>query len=315
MTGAARIGTAAVAAKGWYAAHKWLVARRFAQIGFMALFAAGPWLGLKIVKGTIASSLTLGVLPLTDPYLLLQSTVAGHPLETAALVGAMIVVLAYALIGGRMYCSWVCPVNIITDAANWLHRRLGLPKGWQPRRQTRLWLLGMTLVVSAISGVVAWELVNPVTLIYRGVLFGGGIVWAVAAGVFLFDLVVGRRAWCGALCPVGAFYGLVGTSSLLKVSAPGRARCNDCMDCFAVCPEPHVLTPALKGELTKSAEDDAWTACGAISGSPVILSRDCTNCGRCIDVCALDVFHFTHRYDFSEDAGHFPAETEPRRAA
>ena len=29
---------------------------------------------------------------------------------TAALLGALIVLVAYALIGGRMYCSWVCPI-------------------------------------------------------------------------------------------------------------------------------------------------------------------------------------------------------------
>ena len=28
---------------------------------------------------------------------------------------------------------------------------------------------------------------------------------------------------------------------------------------------------------------------------PVITDRECTNCGRCIDVCGLDVFRFTHR--------------------
>jgi len=54
------------------------------------------------------------------------------------------------------------------------------------------------------------------------------------------------------------------------------------MDCFAVCPEPHVNTPALRG---------ADTGVG-----PVIMSGDCTNCGRCIDVCAKDVFKFDLRF-------------------
>lgn len=29
---------------------------------------------------------------------------------------------------------------------------------------------------------------------------------------------------------------------------------------------------------------------------PAILSRDCTNCGHCIDVCGKDVFAFDLRY-------------------
>ena len=64
----------------------------------------------------------------------------------------------------------------------------------------------------------------------------------------------------------------------MRVSANKRSACNDCMDCFEVCPEPQVIRPALKGE-------------GKGIG-PVILAPSCTNCGRCIDVCSKDVFNF-----------------------
>lgn len=307
MTAAFHPGADAVAAKGWLRAHKWLLARRGVQLGLLALFAAGPWLGLWIVKGTLASSLTLDVLPLSDPLVLLQSLAAGHSPAGTVVLGAAILAAAYMVVGGRVYCSWVCPVNIVSDAAHWLNRRLKLPKGWQPRRQTRLWMLAMILAVSALSGVVAWELVNPITLLHRAVMFGGLLAWLVVAAVFLLEAFVGRRSWCGALCPVGAFYGLIGAVSLLRVSAAGRAACNDCMDCFAVCPEPQVISPALRRETAR-------TPAGAPAG-PVILSRDCTNCGRCIDVCALDVFRFTHRFDSSQAAGQPPIEAELHRAA
>jgi len=47
-----------------------------------------------------------------------------------------------------------------------------------------------------------------------------------------------------------------------------------------------VITPALKGALR-----------GAAKGiGPVILDRNCTNCGRCIDVCSKDVFEFGTRF-------------------
>jgi ferredoxin-type protein NapH len=84
---------------------------------------------------------------------------------------------------------------------------------------------------------------------------------------------------------MGAFYGLLGSAALVRVSADKRRACNDCMDCFAVCPEPQVIRPALK-------------AVGQTH--PVILDRDCTNCGRCIDVCSQDVFRVTTRFDRSE---------------
>ena len=278
-----RIGAEAVAEKGWWLAHQWLILRRIAQFSILALFLAGPWFGQWIVKGNLAYSYTLGFMPLTDPYVALQSMATGHLPETLGLVGMAIVLAFYFLVGGRVYCSWVCPLNIVTDAAGWLRDRLGIKGGAQLGRNTRYWILGMTLLGSAVTGVVLWELINPVSMLHRGLIFGMGAAWTVVLAVFLFDLFVMSRGWCGRLCPVGAFYSLLGRWSPLRVSAPARAACNDCMDCFEVCPEPQVIRPALKGE-------------GKGIG-PVILAPNCTNCGRCIDVCSKGVFSFGSRFN------------------
>ena len=278
-----RPGAEAVRARGWLGAHKWLMLRRASQVGILTLFLTGPLLGLWIVKGNLASSLTLDVLPLTDPFVMLQQLAAGHLPETVAVTGALIVLGFYLMVGGRAYCSWVCPVNIITDAAEWLRHRLNIKGGVHVSRSSRYWLLGSILLVSLVSGTIAWELVNPVSVVFRGLVFGMGLGWVMVAAIFLLDSLVGRRLWCGHLCPVGAFYGLVGHASLFRVSAAGRDQCDDCMDCFAVCPEQQVIRPALKG-----ADKGA---------GPVILSGQCTNCGRCIDVCARDVFRFSIRFD------------------
>lgn len=299
MTAKAHPGRDALQAKGWLAAYKWLLLRRASQLGFLGLFLLGPWAGIWIVEGTLISSDTLDILPLSDPYALLQSLAAGQVPALTAVLGGAIVLAVYALIGGRVYCAWVCPINPVTDAAHWLRSRLALPKGWQPKRATRYWVLVMTLLVSALTGVLAWELVNPITMLHRGLLFGLGFAWTVVAAVFLFDLVVSRQGWCGHLCPVGAFYGLVGRFSLLRVKAARRRDCDDCMDCFAVCPEPQVITPALKG--------------AAQGFGPVILLPDCTNCGRCIDVCSRDVFRFAARFSQAEETA--PATEESKAAA
>ena len=39
-------------------------------------------------------------------------------------------------------------------------------------------LLVMTLLVSAVTGSIAWEVVNPITMIQRGLVFGLGLAWA-----------------------------------------------------------------------------------------------------------------------------------------
>jgi ferredoxin-type protein NapH len=105
------------------------------------LFLAGPWLGIWWLKGNLASSTFLDVIGLTDPLVLLQSVVAGHKVATAALIGAATILVAYTLLGGRTYCSWVCPVNIVTDAAFWLRTRLRISASWQPRKSLRWWVL------------------------------------------------------------------------------------------------------------------------------------------------------------------------------
>ncbi|WP_131112193.1 quinol dehydrogenase ferredoxin subunit NapH [Sulfuricystis thermophila] len=281
-----RPGAEAVATKGWLAAHKWLILRRTSQLGILLLFLVGPWFGWWIVKGNLNFSYTLNTLPLADPYLLLQALMSGQTPEKLGLIGVTIVVLFYLLVGGRSYCSWVCPVNLVTDFAAWLRNRLGLKGGnAHISRQTRYWILGMTLLVSAATGTIAWEMVNPVSMLHRGLIFGMGLAWAVILAVFLFDLFVMRHGWCGHLCPVGAFYSLIGKFSVMRVRLPRREACNDCMDCFAVCPEQQVIRPALKG----------------IDGAPpVILFANCTNCGRCIDVCSKDVFQFGTRFGANE---------------
>ncbi len=269
------------------AAMKYLVLRRISQFGILALFLLGPLAGVWIVKGTLTFSYTLDFLPVSDPYVLLQSALAGHAPESKALIGVAVALAFYLLAGGRVYCSWVCPMNVVTDAAAWLRVKLGIRTGASVSRNLRYWVLAMTLVLALATGSIAWELVNPVSILHRGLVFGMGAGWAVVLAVFLFDLVVALRGWCGHVCPVGAFYSVLGKVSLLRVSAAQRAQCDDCMDCYVVCPEPQVITPALKGG------EKAGSQAGS---SPVILAANCTNCGRCIDVCHKDVFRFGSRF-------------------
>ena len=300
-----KLGAEATETKGWFRAHKWLLLRRLSQIGILLLFLLGPLgitLGIEqiwILKGNLASSLLLDTVPMTDPFLLLQILAAGFIPISIVVLGAIIVTAFYLLVGGRAYCSWVCPVNIVTDAANWLREKLGIKASTRFSRNTRYWMLGMVLVLSAVTGNMAFELLNPVSMVHRGIIFsvhnpgisvgegiawvGVGIAWTVVIGIFLFDLFVAKRGWCSHLCPMGAMYGLIGKLSPVRVRADRRSACDDCMECFAVCPEPQVIKPALKG---------------ANKGiGPVILAGECTNCGRCIDICAEEVFHFGTRFN------------------
>lgn len=246
---------------------RWLLSRRVVQIFIIVAFAVEFPKIERIAAGNLSSSLWLDTLPLTDPFVMLQNLLAGAPLGMAALIGAAIVASFYAFFGGRIYCSWVCPINLLTDAAYWLRQRLNIKGNMGMPRQLRTAVLVMALLLSVLTATVAWEVINPITLFQRE------LVWTSAAGVtlllglFLYDLLISRRGWCGHLCPVGAFYAMLGRYGRLRVTAKNPGACSGCSDCIKVCPEPHVLAPVVAQEARS------------------VTSGDCTRCGACLDNC------------------------------
>ena len=273
------LGAEAIKNKGWLLANRFLILRRLSQCLILVCFLLGPLMGIWILKGNLSSSLLFDVIPFTDPFVLTQSVVAGHLPIFEALLGTSIVLIFYFIVGGSVFCSWVCPINLITDAAAWCRRKLKLRKEKPLNTDWRYWILFMVMVLPLFTGVMTWELVNPVSAFHRGLLFGMGIGWVLFLMIFLFDLLAVENGWCGHLCPVGAFYAIINKVSILKVDAKNRDKCTDCLDCFDVCPEPAILKGPVHGQ--KKNIDT------------LVNDMNCTNCGRCIDVCAENVFIIT----------------------
>jgi len=264
---------------------KWLAKHRFffffclSQIGILLLYAGANLWGWRVLEGNLSSSLLLRTIPLADPYALIQMSVAGAVLGADVLMGAAIIALFYALIGGRAFCSWVCPVNMVTDAANALRRVLRLNEAGQRvmiSRNLRYWILGTSLILSAIFGLAAFEFISPIGILSRGLVFGLGFGAAVVLGVFLFDLFGMKNGFCGHLCPLGGFYSLIGRFSLIRVKHI-QEKCTLCMKCTEICPEKPVLHMIGKR-------------------SEFVTMGECSNCARCIEVCDDDALHFDIRY-------------------
>lgn len=259
--------------------YRYLILRRFTQISLLVLyFGANAW-GWTILMGNLSSSVFLEIIPLSDPYAALQMLAAGAVLATDLIIGVLILTVFYFLIGGRAFCSWVCPVNIITDAANFLRRKLDFDRVQgvkQPAsRNIRYWLLALSLIISAIMGVTAFEFLSPISMVHRGIVFGLGFGWAAMLIIFLFDLFVLKNGWCGHICPLGGFYSVLGKFSLIRVHHTVE-NCTLCMKCKNVCPERQVLHMIGKESLP-------------------VLSGECTNCARCIEVCDDDALGFSIR--------------------
>ena len=254
-------------------ANRYRILRRLVQVSVLFLFFAGNLYGWKILQGDLSSSVLFSIVPLSDPFALLQVITTGTMVSAQALLGGGIVLFFFAVLGGRGFCGWVCPVNLVTDLADSLRSKTGAYReSLQLSRNTRYWALGLSLVLSAALGIAAFEWISPIGALHRGVIYGMGMGWTAVAAVFLFDVFAVKNGFCGHLCPLGGFYALVSRWSILRV-VHVSARCTQCMKCMAICPEPQVLPMVGKWE-------------GAVT------SGECTNCGRCIEVCPDRAMHF-----------------------
>ena len=266
--------------------HRYLLLRRMVQVGILVLYFGANAYGWHILEGNLSASLILGTIPMADPYAVVQMLTAGAVLALDVLLGALVALLFYGLIGGRAFCSWICPVNMVTDLASWIRRVLRFDEGlkrYAITRQIRYGMLLVSLVVSFLMGVAAFELVSPISMVHRGVVFGIGFGWAAVAVIFLFDLVVLKHGWCGHICPLGAFYSIVTRWSLIRVDY-NKDACTECMKCKEICPEKQVLELVTKH-------------------SGQVLSGECTNCGRCVEVCPDDALGFSLRRTLNEKEG------------
>ncbi|EGQ7687776.1 TPA: quinol dehydrogenase ferredoxin subunit NapH [Vibrio parahaemolyticus] len=268
-------GKEAVEKLGWWRAHRFLILRRLCQLTIIALFMAGPTLG--VLTGNLSSSMLFDTVPLSDPLIVLQALATGHIPEFNALLGVVIVVVFYAILAPRAFCAWVCPLNIVTDLAAWLRRKFNIKASYRWSPAIRYWLIPVLMLGSALSGAILWTWLDPVAALHRGLVFGMGAGWVLIALVFVLDLLLVEHGWCGHLCPLGAAYGVIGRKSLLRVTAVRREDCTKCMDCFYVCPEPEVLRQPLK------------------EGDRRVMDQNCISCGRCLDVCPEHVFEFKNR--------------------
>ena len=253
---------------GW----RYLFLRRLVQFGLLLLFfgtAHWAWeypAKTPLLTGNLSGSEFIGLIPMADPFAALQIFLTGHVLHETVLTGAAIVLGFYLLVGGRVFCAWVCPVNPITDLAGWLRTRLPIPPMFHLSRNTRYFVLAASLVLSAITGLAAFEWVSPVSMMHREIVFGVGLGAMALIAIFLFDLLILKNGWCGHLCPLGGFWSLVGRTAQLRVRFD-RDTCTHCGECARVCPEPQVLN-------LKRLE---------VVG--VVNSGECSNCGRCTALC------------------------------
>ena len=73
--------------------------------------------------GTLSSSELFGI-ELLDPFAALQTIVAAKALSLDLLIALLPPLVVYGLVRGRVFCGWVCPVNLLLEIVDWLREKL-----------------------------------------------------------------------------------------------------------------------------------------------------------------------------------------------
>jgi len=254
--------------------YRYLISRRVVQVTLLLLFFGANFWGWSFLRGNLSAAHIADTFYLADPFAAIQMLFAGMLLSTDIIIGGLIIFLFYALIAGRSFCSWVCPLNMVADFAHWVRAQLPFKPTQRLKidRKARYWILALSLIVSLVIGVAAFEYVSPIGILHRGIIYGFGMGIMAIIIIFIFDTLILKHGWCGHLCPLGAFYSLTTKKSLLRIYH-NKDNCTNCLDCKIVCPELQVLD-----------------IIGKTSG--IISYGACTNCARCIEVCPDNALKF-----------------------
>ena len=220
------------------------ILRRIVQLSILALFIAGNCYGVKILQGNLSSSMLFDSINLSDPFATLQLLLAGLSLGTTALIGALIVLIFYALVAPRAYCGWVCPVNLLTDLAAWIREKFGIrTKILSVSKNARYYLMILALICSGLFGIAAFETLNYIGFFTRAVTSLSVSAFSIALIIIIFEIFSGNRIICSHICPLGGFWAIISKFSLIRIYHK-QANCTKCMRLsISSYPEPMFWLP------------------------------------------------------------------------
>lgn len=198
--------------------------------------------GLTYLSGTLYS-LAIGPVWITDPLIGLQTILLTLTADRVLLL-SMIIPIGVALLFGRVFCSWACPQNTLSELVDLAAEKIGIRRLFtiKPTQAPRYALLILILIATPLAGLPLASLlsapgiisVQVAKLVYEGT---AGVELGLIGIIVFCELFLVRRLWCNHLCPVGSFLGLCRCRKTLKVVLNDDAEhpCGHCLACAKAC--------------------------------------------------------------------------------
>jgi ferredoxin-type protein NapH len=221
---------------------RYTLCRRLSQGAFAVLFLVLPFLGTTAVTGT-AIALAVGPLDLLEPASAVSAWLAAGTLTAGSAVAVLPFVAVTAGLGS-VYCAWICPFGLLSEAVDRARPRAarrwrGRP--WLAMRLPRLASLAAFLTASALLSVPLAALLSPprlasaLPLDARLLRAAPPVTLALLVLVLVIDVLLSRRIVCRALCPVGALSALLRARGWRPRLDRARCACPSAPACLGAC--------------------------------------------------------------------------------
>lgn len=177
-------------------------------------------------------------------------------------LGLFVASMIGALVFGRFFCGYVCPMNTVMRPVAWLSKKLSSQTSHTPKWLRSGWLAIVLLVVSVPTMLLAKKILQreiPVVLIF------------LALSV-LVTLRYKPEVFHNLLCPFGILQKLTGRYALYSEKVSPDA-CIGCKKCEKVCPSTAIKV-------------------GSTSRKAVIDRSLCHQCADCVAVCPTKAIRY-----------------------
>lgn len=250
---------------------KWSFLRRVTLSVSFLVILVNPFLNFYLHFNFIQGwyqSLGIGNLWIVSPLEGLESILLSKTIYGPLLIG-MLLPIILALLLGRVFCSWICPISFLSELLDTLKRPFTKRRFFKDLLRLPKWLIWWALIgdilLALIVGAPFFVFLSPPGLVGREIMMAvflhtlaiEGIVVVVVLGL---HLLVTRRFFCRYFCPLGGLLALLGSKRRLQVVLD-KERCVACGLCNKACPM------GLRPQDGEAALPFCW------------------NCGECVDHC------------------------------